>query len=434
MSTELSGTSRLRDPVGKPLAARPSTFWVVSELYYPQETATGCLLTQLAEGLAHASDSRQRVGVLCAMPPRLPHGSEPPAREERAGVHIHRCRATTLNKDNLLLRLANAATQTLALAWAVLRRVERGDAVLVVTNPPTLPFLVALICTLKRTPCILLIHDLYPDAAVAAGMLKEGCLVVQAIRLCNHALYRHVARIVVLGRDMQERVRCLLPGEPQRVVVIPNWAEPDAIHPCDRDATQLVQELNLGGKFIVEYAGNMARVNDVETLLCCAEQLRERSDIHFLFLGAGARRRWLEEQVTQRALTNVSLVANRPRRNQADFLNACDVGVVALCRGMYGVSVPSRTYNIMAAGRPVLAIVEPGSEIARMVEEEGAGWVVPPGDAEQLAQKIESLAGDRRALLAAGQRARCAAETTYSLPSVLHAYQELLHSLHLPSL
>ena len=104
----------------------------------------------------------------------------------------------------------------------------------------------------------------------------------------------------------------------------------------------------------------------------------------------------------------------RPRREQADFLNACDVGVVALCRGMYGVSVPSRTYNIMAAGRPVLAIVEPRSEIARMVEEEGAGWVVPPGDAEQLAQTILALAGDRQALRRAGQRARHAAETTYS--------------------
>ena len=218
------------------------------------------------------------------------------------------------------------------------------------------------------------------------------------------------------------------------MVVIPNWAEPDAIQPCERDATRLVQELNLGGKFIVEYAGNMARVNDVETLLGSAEQLRERTDIHFLFLGAGAKRKWLEEQVTQRALPNVSLVDSRPRNQQADFLNACDVGVVALCRGMYGVSVPSRTYNIMAAGRPVLAIVEPGSEIARMVEEEGAGWVVPPGEAALLAQKIQSLADDRRTLLTAKQQARHAAETTYSLHVVLRSYQELIHRLHVPSI
>ena len=155
-------------------------------------------------------------------------------------------------------------------------------------------------------------------------------------------------------------------------------------------------------------------------------------DIHFLFLGAGAKRRWVEEQVTRRGLTNVSLVASRPRREQADFLNACDVGVVALCRGMYGVSVPSRTYNIMAAGRPVLAIVEPGSEIARMVEEEGAGWVVPPGEAAAAGTE-DPVAGRRPPYLVACQAAaRHAAETTYSLHSVLHSYQELIHRLQCP--
>jgi colanic acid biosynthesis glycosyl transferase WcaI len=438
MSIELSGTSRFRDPGGKPRAVAPPTFWIVSELYYPEETATGYLLTQLAEGLAKGRapgcDPQGEIGVICAMPQHLPHGSRPPAGEERAGVHIYRCRATALNKDNLLLRLANAATQTLSLAWAALRRVQRGDAVLVVTNPPTLPFLVALVCAHKQAPCILLIHDLYPEAAVAAGVLKDGCWAVRIIRCCHRALYRRVARIVVLGRDVQERVRALVPEQPERVAVIPNWAEPDAIRPCGRDETQLVRELNLCGKFIVEYAGNMARVNDLETLLRCAEQLRDRSEIHFLLLGAGARRRWVEEQVAGRGLTNVSLVAARPRREQADFLNACDVGVVALCRGMYGVSVPSRTYNIMAAGRPVLAIVEHGSEIARMVEEEGAGWVVPPGDAEQLAQKIQALASDRQSLSLAMQCARHAAETTYSLPSVLQAYQGLIHRLHASSI
>ena len=201
MSIELSGKSRLRDLGSKPRAVTPSTFWVVSELYYPQETATGYLLTQLAEGLAKGRapgcGAQEEIGVICAMPQHLPQGSELPADEDRAGVHIHRCRATDLNKDNLLLRLANAATQTLALAWAALRRVRRGDAVLVVTNPPTLPFLVALICSLKQAPCILLVHDLYPDAAVAAGVLKEGCWAVRIAGRLNRELYRHAEVIPV---------------------------------------------------------------------------------------------------------------------------------------------------------------------------------------------------------------------------------------------
>lgn len=401
------------------------TFWVVSELYYPQETATGYLLTQLAEGLAQDRAFARPVGVICALPP----GAALAAEEERRGVRIRRCRAGAWDKDRLLLRLANAATQSLALAWAAWRHVRRGDSVLVVTNPPTLPFLIALVCSLRRAACILLVHDVYPDAAVAAGVLRAGSWPVRAAAWLTRRLYRSVDRIVVLGRDMQEHIQEKLGGQHDRVVVIPNWAEPDAIHPCPRDETRLVQELQLTGKFVVQYAGNMARVNDVESLLGCAERLRSRPDVHFLFLGAGAKRAWLEQEVALRRLDNVTLLGSRPRCEQNDFLNACDVGVVALCRGMYGVSVPSRTYNILAAGRPVLAIVEPGSEIARMVAEDGTGWVVPPGRPELLAQVVQQLADDGGAWPEASRRARRAAESVYSLQSVLRSYCQLVQSL-----
>lgn len=432
MSTASFGRNPLPDLHRITATEQQTRFWIVSELYYPQETATGYLLTQLAEGLAGrlAHDGSQEVGVISAMPHAGADGRQPQEFEERTGVHIHRCRASAFDKNKLLLRLVNAVTQSLALAWGAWRRVRRSDSVLVVTNPPTLPFLVAAICRLKRARCILLIHDLYPDAAVVAGVLKARSWAARTAAWLNCLLYRQVDCIVVLGRDMQERVRACLPDQPQRVVVIPNWTEPDAIQPRARDETELVRELNLAGKFIVQYAGNMARVNDVETLLAGAEQLRTRTDIHFLFVGAGAKRAWIEEQVAARGLANVSLISSRPRSQQADFLNACDVGVVALCRGMYGVSVPSRTYNILAAGRPVLAIVQPGSEIARMVEEEGAGWVVPPGEAALLAQTIRRLADNRELLAAAGRRARQAAETTYSLQAVLDAYQLLMQQLN----
>lgn len=403
-----------------------STFWVVSEQYYPEETATGYLLTQLAEGLAQ----ELAVAVICAQPNAAAAGQQPPAEEVRRSVAIHRCRATAFDKNKLLLRLVNAGTQSLALAWSAWRHVRRGDSVLVVTNPPTLPFVIAVVCLLKRVPYVLLIHDIYPEAAVVAGVLRPDSLAVHLAASLNSYLYRSAERIVVLGRDMQERVQARLDRRKERVVVITNWAEPDSIYPQLCDDTTLVQELRLGGKFIVQYAGNMARVNDVESLLDCAERLQCRPDIHFLFLGTGAKRRWIEQQVARRGLDNVTLLGSRPRSEQADFLNACDVGVVALSRGMYGVSVPSRTYNILAAGRPLLAIVERGSEIARLVEEEDIGWVVPPGEPEVLAWRVQLLADHRAAVLAAGRRARAAAEGTYSLQSVLNSYRFLIHSLN----
>jgi glycosyltransferase involved in cell wall biosynthesis len=163
--------------------------------------------------------------------------------------------------------------------------------------------------------------------------------------------------------------------------------------------------------------------------VACAELLHHRRDIHFLFLGAGAKRTWLEQQVADRALSNISVLKSRPRSEQADFLNACDVGVVALSQGMYGVSVPSRTYNILAAGKPLLAIVEPRSEIACMIEEDGTGWVVPPSNPAVLAELVQNLADDRTAVQAAARRARMAAERRYSLQQVLASYRQVIDKL-----
>jgi glycosyltransferase involved in cell wall biosynthesis len=325
--------------------------------------------------------------------------------------------------------MVNLATQSVALAWGAWRHVRQTDTLLVVTNPPALPFLIVLLCRLKSVPCVLLIHDVYPDAALAAGVLKPGGWLARLADWLNTLLYRSANVIVVLGRDMQERIQARLGEHRGRVVVICNWAELDSIHPLPRDETSLLQEQKLEGKFIVEYAGNMARVNDIESLVSCAELLRRRQDIHFLFLGAGAKREWLEQQVAERALSNVTVLQSRPRSDQADFLNACDVGVVALSNGMYGVSVPSRTYNILAAGRPLLAIVEPRSEIARMIEEDGTGWVVPPSNPDALAELVQGLADDRKAVQAAARRARIAAERRYSLQHVLASYRQVICKL-----
>ena len=164
-----------------------------------------------------------------------------------------------------------------------------------------------------------------------------------------------------------------------RVAVISNWADVENVRPEPRAQNRLLRQHGLLDKFVVQYAGNMGRVHDMEGLVRCAEGLRQHDKIHLLILGAGAKKAWLERAIADGRLTNVTVLPPFPRSASSECLNACDVAINALIPGMQGVSVPSRTYNILAAGKPIIAATDRDSELAMVIREEDVGWVVAPG-------------------------------------------------------
>lgn len=410
----------------------PQRFWVVSELYYPEETSTGYLLTRIAEGLA-----RERpVGVICAQPTYSRRGSKAPARELRNGVEIERCPGTSFDKDNLVLRLLNAVTISGSIFVRSLRRFRSGERVLVVTNPPMLPFLVALACRIRGARCLLLIHDVYPEVLEATGIVRQGGLISRMVSRATERLYANVERIVVLGRDMERiaarrlRRMGLANAPPEaRIAIIPNWADVGEIHPRPREENTLLRELGLEDRFVVQYAGNMGRTHGLETITAAAHELHEDIDVHFLFIGYGAKKRWLEAELRNRGLRNATVLPNQPRAEQERFLNACDLAIISFIPGMAGISVPSRMYNILAAGKPILAVTDADSELALLVEEEEVGWVVPPEQPEKLAAAVRAARSCPERLAEMSRRARRVAEGKYSFEVVSASYSRMLGEL-----
>lgn len=128
-------------------------------------------------------------------------------------------------------------------------------------------------------------------------------------------------------------------------------------------------------------------------------------------------------------LSNITLLPNRPRNDQINFLNACDVAIVSLVAGMKGVSVPCRIYNIMAAGKPMMAIADRQSEVALVIKEEGIGWTIQPNKPDKLVKAIYEAKSSPRLLHEMGKRARMAAKTKYTYESVLNAYYSLFQNL-----
>jgi glycosyltransferase involved in cell wall biosynthesis len=177
----------------------------------------------------------------------------------------------------------------------------------------------------------------------------------------------------------------------------------------------------------------MGRVHDIELLVAASRRLRQTSpDVHLLFVGSGAKSGLVADAAAE-AGSNISMVGPRQRSEQNDFLNACHVSVMALAPGMAGVGVPSRLYNVLAAGRPLIAAVDAESEPARVIREERVGIDTPPGDVEAFTRAVEAARADPHALREAGARARRAAVERFGFDRILAAYRELISELRAPA-
>lgn len=396
--------------------------WVITELYYPELTSTGYYLTAIAEGLTDEFD----VKVLCGQPNYSARGTKAPKREIYRDVEIFRAAGTTFDKNIIFLRIINMLTLSLSIFFKALQNIEKGDKVLVVTTPPSLPFITAIACLVKGANYVLLIHDNYPEMLVAVKKARENSILVKVLNHLNRWLYKYAAKIIVCGRDMYELVLKKTEGLDIPIVTIQNWAELETVKPLPRDENSLLMELGIEKKLVFLYAGNFGHPNDIESIIECAFNLRDDERFCFVFLGSGVKRKWLEKQVSERNLLNVLLLDPRPRSEQNIFLNACDVGIVTLVRKMWGVSMPSRTYNMLAAGKPILALTEENSEIYRVINEDEVGWFVPSNDPEALLQKLLEIYESRDQFHKFGRNARNSALEKYSSAIAIKKYKVAL--------
>ncbi len=398
------------------------TLWVVTELYYPEETSTGYYLTRTAEDMTEAFD----VKVICGQPNYSARGIRAAKHETRNGVEIFRAVGTTLNKNVIIYKLINMVTLGIGIFLKGLLNFRSKDRILVVTTPPTLPFVTAIAALLRGAHYVLLIHDNYPEILFAAGKSSENGQFASFLNYCNRWLYKHASKFIVVGRDMEVLVKRKTEGLDIPIVVIQNWAELETVEPRPRSENALLKDLGLGNKFVFLYAGNMGYPNDIETIVECADRLKINSDIHFIFLGTGVKEKALRKRVDEFKLTNITLLSPKPRAEQTTFLNACDVALVSLVAKMRGVSMPSRTYNIMAAGKPILALTDDESELAIVIDEDQIGWHIPPGDADKLLSVINEIYEKRSQLAEYGERARHSALVNYSLEVASRKYIQTL--------
>jgi glycosyltransferase involved in cell wall biosynthesis len=224
---------------------------------------------------------------------------------------------------------------------------------------------------------------------------------------------------------MKERVAAKVGGRARvEIDVIHNWADGSAIKPLGQEPNPFIREHKLEGRFVVLFSGNLGRVNEFKTVLDAARILHERRDIVFLFIGDGAKAVEIERYARENSLDNIRLLPYQPRGLLRYSLAAGHASLVTLADGLAGLSVPSKTYPILAAGRPVLFVGDCRSDVARMLRDGGCGEVFAPGDSERLASVIEDWAADPKRVERMGVRARSLFETGFDRPRAVNAYLE----------
>jgi colanic acid biosynthesis glycosyl transferase WcaI len=403
--------------------------------FAPDTAPTGTVMTAIARGLV---DLGHRLHVVTALPWYTGHTVEPEWRgrmwrtETTSWGRITRVHPFPTDKRNIRARAAGfAGFVGLASVLAALTP-RRPDAVLAMSPPLPIGLAGMSVARLRGAPFVFNIQDVFPDVAVELGLLTNRH-VIRAAAAAERFTYRHADAVTVLSDDLHDNVAAKIGAQRgrrrTRVEVIPNFVDIEAIRPSERDNAYR-QELGITGRTVVMYAGNVGFSQSLELLLGAARELeRERPDVVFVINGGGAARPALEAEVNSGALTNVRFVDYQPIERLPEVLAAADIHVVPLKRGLARASVPSKLYSILASGRPVLASVDAGTEVARTLERANAGVSVEPEDPSAFVAALRAMLDDPARTAERGRNGRAFVESWVSPAAVAQTYERLFAEL-----
>jgi colanic acid biosynthesis glycosyl transferase WcaI len=398
---------------------------VITGQYAPDYGPSAPIYTALCEGL-------QQMGCDVTVVTAFPHYAQPDgpnryagklfAREKRNGVNILRTYVVTVPKSSLRRRLLYHASFNVFSTLAALR-VKKPDVVL--ADAPTLWSGLSLLAkaVFPGIPYIYIVHDIYPDILVRLGMLNNDRL-VDLINRLERFFYKKSAHVSVLSEGFKKNLMGKNVPE-KKITIIPACVDADFVRPLPRE-NQLRRRLGLKGKFVALYAGNLGFSQSLETLLKAAKRLAGYPDIVFVFVGDGAKKIPTQARAEQEGLKNVVFSPFLPREDVPFVYAMADIGFVCLRRDIVVESVPSKTYTIMASGRPVVASVDRQTEVGSLLEQTRCGLCTEPENAAALAEAVLRLYKDDDLRTEMGRRGRDFVVEYLSTPVASKLYFQLI--------
>ena len=372
--------------------------------YYLPETAASLYIT---DNIVHAcAESDIEVLLYTPTPTRsVPEGSTWAKHETLVDgkLHIKRFDMYGEGKNPLLRALRYLLCELIQLHYCLWKNY---DVAFIDSTPPIQGLKMPIIKLFKRAPVVYNAQDIFPDSLVGTGLTKEGSLIWKIGRVVEKITYKYADKIIVISQDFKKNI--MAKGVPEeKIVVVYNWVDQNAVVDVPREANKLFDKYNLDrNKFYITYSGNIGLTQNMDMLLEVMEELQnEEPDIQLVLVGEGAYKKQVEEMVAKKNLNNVAMLPFRPYEDISHVFSLGDAGLVISKPGVGANSVPSKTWSIMSASRPVLANFDE-NELKTIISDNNCGLFTKAGEKDAFKQAILKLYGDRELCKEMGRNGR----------------------------
>ena len=401
---------------------------IYAHYFYPDVASTGQILTELCEGMTDTFD----ITVICVVPSYSgtideKYKTKRIYKEEHNGIKIIRVRVPEFQKSNKVSRIKNLLAYFFNSLLATLK-IEKQDYIYTISQPPILGGVLGVIgkC-IKGGKLIYNIQDFNPEQTMAVGYSKNK-LLLNTVMAVDKFSCKRSDKVIVVGRDMQETLRNRFNNKKvPKNVFINNWINEKEIYPLEQNHPRIVEfkeKYNLKDKFIIMYSGNIGLYYDLENIIKVIGEFKDREDVVFAFVGDGTVKDKVEAYVNENNLSNVTFIPYQDKADLIYSLNAADIHWVVNAKGIKGVSVPSKLYGVMAAGKPVLGVLDEGSEARLIVEECKCGLCIEPGNYKEISNNIEYILNNKEEIRALGLNGRQYLETNLTKEVSINKYKE----------
>ena len=306
--------------------------------------------------------------------------------------------------NNLLMRTFRYLCCWCVQLWKGLHA-KNIDLIYLASTPPIQGALGAILKRIKKIPFVYNLQDIFPDSLVGTGLVKKGGLIWKIGRMIEDFTYKHADKIIVISEDFKRNI--MAKGVPEeKIVVVYNWVDQNAVKNIERKDNKLFDKYHLDrNKFYITYSGNIGLTQNMDLLLDVARSLEDNEEIQFVLIGDGAYKEQVKEVITRNNIKNVTLLPFQPYEDISHVFSLGDVGIIISKPGVGENSVPSKTWSIMSASRPVLANFDE-NEIKTILSENECGVFTKSGDKQAFTDAILELYRNREMCRKYGENGR----------------------------
>ena len=357
---------------------------VVSEFVIPEQNSTGYFWYKTVQKIS----KKYNITLIA------PYHKDITSEHFNSNVFVEYFNPPSYDSDKISSRLIGEFRQTYSFYNKIRNKLVSNNDIKIVsgTNPIFLMFLISILRKFNDFEWHLLVHDIFPQNLVPARILKPHSFIFKILNQISNKVYSQADHIVVIGRDMKQTLR--QKGYKKDITVIPNWVDFDEIKIRPKSDSKILEELgwNDDKSVVFQFFGNIGRVQGIDNLLQAIHFVKA-PNAKFIFIGNGNGVTLVKEYIRKNDPNNVKIAyfGELPVSKRNLGLNSCDIAIVTLADGMFGLGVPSTAYFSMAADKPILAIMHQEAEVALMVKQHNIGWVDYSMEPRSLARLIDKI-------------------------------------------